>query len=180
MTGGDEMIQQETGLYLGPATVSRSVGKRVQLRRPEHADEEWAETALAFPYQPVAGDVVLVAAQEDRVYVIGVLQGRGPSVLRFPGDVTLSAPAGSIHLDAATAVTTTAPAVEIRADAVEVEAKSLVQRVESALQWVKDLFEMKSGRSRMVTEGTHLQMAERTFIRSEKESKIDGEKIYLG
>lgn len=174
------MIQQDTGLYLGPATVSRAVGKRIQLRRPDQATEEWAEAALAFPYQPVAGDVVLVAAQEPRVYVIGVLQGRGPSVLSFPGDVTLSAPSGSIHLDAGTAVTTTAPTVELRADSIEVEAKSMVQRFESALQWVKDLFEMKSGRSRMVTEGTHLQMAERTFIRSEKESKIDGEKIYLG
>ncbi|MBV8880534.1 MAG: DUF3540 domain-containing protein [Planctomycetaceae bacterium] len=174
------MLQQDTGLYLGPATVSRTVGKRIQLRRPDQAAEEWAEPALAFAYQPVAGDVVLVAAQEDRVYVIGVLQGRGPSVLSFPGDVTLSAPQGSIHFDAAKAVTTSAPAVEIRAEALDIEARTLVQRFESALQWVKDLFETKAGRTRMVSEGTHLQIAERTFIRSEKESKIDGEKIYLG
>lgn len=174
------MLQQDTGLYLGPATVCRATGRRVQLRRPEQAREEWAELALAFPYQPIAGDVVLVAAQEERVYVIGVLQGRGPSVLAFPGDVTLSAPQGSIHFDAAKAVTTTAPAVEVRADSMDIEAKSLVQRFGSAFQWVKDLFETKSGRTRIVTEGTHLQIAERTFIRSEKESKIDGEKIYLG
>jgi hypothetical protein len=174
------MLQQETGLYLGPATVCRAVGKRIQLRRPDQPGEEWAELALAFAYQPAAGDVVLVAAQEARIYVIGVLQGRGPSVLAFPGDVTLSAPHGSIHLDAALAVTTTAPSVEVRADSLDIEAKSLVQRFENAFQWVKDLFETKSGRSRAVTEGTHLQMAERTFIRSAKESKIDGEKIYLG
>jgi len=174
------MLQQETGLYLGPATVCRAVGKRVQLRRPEHPAEEWADLALAFAYQPAPGDVVLVAAQEDRVYVIGILQGRGPSVMTFPGDVTLCAPQGSIHLDAAAGVTTTAPSVEIRADSLEIEARSLVQRFENAFQWVRDLFETKSGRSRIVTEGTHLQMAERTFIRSEKESKIDGEKIYLG
>jgi hypothetical protein len=174
------MIQQETGLYLGPATVSRAAGGRLQVRRSDREDECWADLALAFPYQPAPGDVVLLAAQEERSYVIGVLRGRGPSVLRFPGDVTLSAPSGSIHLDAAGAVTATAPAVEIRADSVDVEAKSLVQRLESAVQWVKDLFETKSGRSRFVTEGTHLQMAERTFIRSEKETKVDGEKIYLG
>lgn len=174
------MLQQDTGLYLGPATVARATGKRVQLRRPDHAQDEWAELALAFPYQPAPGDVVLVAAQEERVYVIGVLHGRGPSVLSFPGDVTLSAPQGSIHLDAAKAVTTCAPSVEVRADALDIEAKTLVQRFESAFQWVKDLFETKSGRTRMVSEGTHLQLAERTFIRSEKESKIDGEKIYLG
>lgn len=173
------MLQQETGLYLGPATVSRAVGKRVLLRRPDQDAEAWAELALAFPYLPAAGDVVLTAAQEDRAYVIGVLQGRGPSVLAFPGDVTLSTQ-GSIHLDAGKMVSMSAPSVELRADAVEVEAKTLVQRLESAFHWVKDLFESKTGRTRLVTEGTHFQVAERTFIRSEKESKIDGEKIYLG
>src|SRR5437016_3334541 len=100
MTGGDDMLQQETGLYLGPATVCRSAGRRVAVRRDDGDGERWAELALAFPYQPAEGDVVLVAAQEERVYVIGVLRGRGPSVLSFPGDVTLSAPHGSLHLDA--------------------------------------------------------------------------------
>jgi len=174
------MLQQETGLYLGPATVSRAVGRRVLLRRPDQDAEAWAELALAFPYLPAEGDVVLTAAQEDRAYVIGVLQGRGPSVLAFPGDVTLTAPQGSIHLDAGKAVTMSAPSLELKADAVEVEARTLVQRLESAFHWVKDLFESKTGRTRLVTEGTHFQVAERTFIRSEKESKIDGEKIYLG
>jgi hypothetical protein len=174
------MLQQETGLYLGPATVSRTLGRRVLLRRADPAAEEWAELALAFPYTPAAGDVVLIVAQEDRAFVIGVLQGRGPSVLVFPGDVTLSAPQGAVHLDAGKGVTLNAPSIELRAEAVEVEAKTLTQRVESAYQWVKDLLQVRAGRSRMAVDGTHHQLAERTFIRSEKETKVDGEKIYLG
>jgi hypothetical protein len=54
------------------------------------------------------------------------------------------------------------------------------QRLENAFQWVKDLLQVRAGRSRAVVDGTHHQLAERTFIRSEKETKVDGEKIYLG
>lgn len=174
------MLQQDTGLRLGPATVSRASGRRVLVRRAGGEADEWAELALALPYQPVAGDVVLVVAQEERAYVIGVLQGRGPSVLAFPGDVTISAPKGAVHLDAAKGVTLSAPAVEMRAETIEMEATTLTQRIESAFQWVKDLLQVRAGRLRSVVEGSAHQLAERTFIRSEKETKVDGEKIYLG
>ena len=174
------MLQQETGLHLGPATVSRAAGRRVQLRREGQEAEEWADLALAFPYQPAPGDVVLVVAQEERAYVIGVLQGKGPSVLAFPGDVTLSAPRGAVHIDAAKGVTVNAPSVEMRAETIELEATTLTQRIESAFHWVKDLLQVRAGRSRTVVDGTSHQLAERTFIRSEKETKVDGEKIYLG
>jgi hypothetical protein len=174
------MLQQETGLHLGPATVSRAAGRRVQLRRDGQDAEEWAELALAFPYQPAPGDVVLVVSQEERAYVIGVLQGRGSSVLAFPGDVTLSAPQGALHLDAAKGVTMNAASIELCAEEIDVEAKTLTHRVGSAFQWVKDLLQIRAGRSRLAVDGTHHQLAERTFIRSEKETKVDGEKIYLG
>ena len=174
------MLQQETGLRLGPATVCRAQGRRVLLRRDGQDAEEWAELALAFPYQPAPGDVVLAVAQEERAYVIGVLQGRGPSVLSFPADVTLHAPEGAIHLDAAKGVTMSAPVVELRAEKIELEATTLTQRIENVYQWVKDLLQIRAGRSRTVVDGTHHQLAERTFIRSEKETKVDGEKIYLG
>jgi hypothetical protein len=109
-----------------------------------------------------------------------VLQGKGPSVLAFPGDVTLSAPRGAVNIDAAKGVTVNAPSVEMRAETIELEATTLTQRIESAFQWVKDLLQVRAGRSRTVVEGSSHQLAERTFIRSEKETKVDGEKIYLG
>ena len=173
------MLQQDIALYLGPATVCRTSGRRVLVRRPEET-EGWADLALAFPYQPQPGDLVLVAAQEDRSYVIGVIQGRGPVVLPFPGDVTLSAPDGALRLMAGKGVSVESPTFEVRADAVEIEATSMTQRFENACQWVKGLFELRAGRSRVVVEGTSHQVAERTIIRSDKETKIDGDKIYIG
>jgi hypothetical protein len=174
------MLQQETALYLGPATVLRTSGRRAQIRRPDDPEEIWAEMALAFPYQPAPGDLVLAASQGGRSYVIGVLHGRGPSVWSFPGDVTLSSSRGSVHIEAAEGVTVSAPAVELHGESVEVEAKTLTQRIGCAYQWVKDLLQIRSGRSSTIVEGTYHQLAERTYIRSEKESKVDGEKIYLG
>lgn len=173
------MLQQDTTLYLGPATVSRSSGRRALVRRAGET-ETWAELALAFPYQPQPGDQVLLVAQEERSYVIGVLQSRGPVVLPFPGDVTLSAPDGAMRLVAGKGVSVEAPSVELRADSVEIEATTMTQRLENACQWVKDLFQVRAGRSRVVVEGTSHQVAERTVIRSEKETKIDGDKIYIG
>jgi hypothetical protein len=174
------MLQQDTGLRLGPAVVARSAGRRVQVRRADSAVEEWAELALAFPYQPAAGDVVLAVSQDERVYVIGVLQGRGPSVFAFPGDVVLSAPQGAMSFDAGKGVRMSAPSIELHGGSIELEAKTLTQRIESAYHWVKDLLQVRAGRSRTVVEGSSHQLAERTFIRSEKETKVDGEKIYLG
>jgi hypothetical protein len=173
------MLQQETALYLGPATVSRTAGRRVLVRRGGEP-EAWADLALAFPYQPQPGDEVLLAAHEERRYVIGLLQGHGPVVLPFPGDVTLSAPAGTVRLIAGKGVSMEAPSIELRAGTIELEAKTLVQHLENAYQWVKDLFQVNAGRSRLDTEGSHHQVAERTYIRSEKETKIDGDRIYLG
>ena len=111
---------------------------------------------------------------------IGVIQGRGPVVLPFPGDVTLSAPDGALRLLAGKGVSIETPNFEVRAGAVEIEAASLTQRFENACQWVKGLFELRAGRSRVVVEGTSHQVAERTIIRSDKETKIDGDKIYIG
>lgn len=174
------MMQQDTALYLGPATVSRTLGKRALVRRPESPLEQWADLALAFPYQPAPGDLVLVAAQEERTYVIGVLNGRGPTLLPFPGDLTLSAPDGRIRLQSGQGVSLEAPTIELSADKVELESRSFVQRLESAYLWVKDLVQVRAGRSRTVVDGALHQTAERTLIRSERETKIDGEQIQLG
>jgi hypothetical protein len=174
------MIQQDTAFYLGPAGVSRTLGRRVLVRRPGAAEERWADLALAFPYLPVPGDQVLVAVQEDRAYVIGVLQARGPSVWTFPGDVTFAAPDGRIRLRAGRGLDLEAPELELRAETIQIEGKTLRQRLENAYQWVKELVQLKAGRVRTTVDGALHQTAERTLIRSERETKVDGEQVLLG
>ena len=70
------LTKKETGL--GPATVLELVGDRLRLKRGDV--EAWARLALAYPYQPEPGDLVLTIGEEE-IYVIGVLLGRGKTVL---------------------------------------------------------------------------------------------------
>src|SRR5439155_12302793 len=79
------MLALEQSTYLGPATVLAVAGDRVKVELPdEHA---WARLALGLPYQPAAGDEVLAVGRAGAWYVIGVLTGRGPTVLTAPADL---------------------------------------------------------------------------------------------
>jgi hypothetical protein len=153
---------------LGPATVVESAGDRVRLVR--ESGEAWAQLALAFPYEPAAGDVVL-AIGEDEVFIIGVLRGRGKSVFRTPGD---------LELEAGGRVSIRGSEVRIEADKVETVARSVFERFVNAYRWVKETLQTRAGRTRTVVEGHSTLRAERIVEIAEKDVKIDGEKIHLG
>src|SRR5580658_6142610 len=85
------------GDYLGPAEVSsaEALGATVVLPDGRHVR---AELALALPYRPVLGDVLLVIGKGDDYYAIGVLRGSGTTSLSFQGDVELTAVDGRLRL----------------------------------------------------------------------------------
>src|SRR5262245_21426091 len=121
----DMLATIENNTFLGSAQVLQTAGNRVQLELP--AEFVWAKVALAFPYQVVTGDTVLAIGQEDAWYVIGVLQGTGPTMLTVPGDLKLRAPRGGIELSAAKGVHIKSPTVEIMARKLEVMAESVFE-----------------------------------------------------
>ncbi len=153
---------------LGPATVVEIVGNRVRLSREN--GEVWAELALAFPYDPVPGDIVL-AIGEGEAFVIGVLRGRGKSVFRTPGD---------LELEAGGRVSIRGSEVRIEADKVETVARSVFERCVNGYRWVKETLQTRAGRMRTVVEGHSTLRAERIVRVAQKDVKIDGEKIHLG
>ncbi len=163
---------------LGPATVLGVEGRRVRLAVGR--DEAWAEIALAQPYRPAEGDRVLAIGQERRWYVIGVLHARGPAVLSFAGDVEISAPHGALSLSAGKGVALKGPVVAVRAGRLETVAHTVVQRCASACHTVRELLQVRAGRTRTFVAGTSVQRADRTWVQSTHETKIDGEKILLG
>ena len=103
------LTKKETGL--GPATVLELVGDRLRLKRGDV--EAWARLALAYPYQPEPGDLVLTIGEEE-IYVIGVLLGRGKTVFETPGDLHLRS-RGHIEIEGL-------KGVEIRSDQVLIKA----------------------------------------------------------
>ncbi len=158
----------DTQVMLGPATVIAVDGDRVQLERGGR--EAWAQLALATPYRPEPGDIVL-AIGDDETYIIGVLQGRGKTVLDAPGDLTIRA-GGAIEIEAHD--------VTVRADRFETVAGVAFERFVRCYRWVTDALHLRAGRTRSVIDGDSTLVAERITEQARGPVKIDGEKIYLG
>lgn len=170
--------ETSSGVYIGPASVLEAFASMARVRIGE--EERWALIALASPYQLAPGDTVVVLAQEDRCYVTGVLRGTGPTVFRFPGDVELQAPRGSVRVTAGNAVDLRGREVGVDAERVEVRARTLVERVTDAFRYVQGLVQTHAGRVRTVVEETHHQEAGRQVLLARQDVRIDGEQIRLG
>lgn len=160
------------------ARVLRVSGSRVQVQTQD--DIVWAENALAFPCDPEPGSRVLVIGDGGASYVIGWLRGAGAAHLRFAGDVALSAPDGFLTVEAGRGVRIEAPAVTLRAGRFELLARTVIQRSSDVYQRIAGLLQVRCGRSRSTVEGACVQSADRTYLRSTRETKIDGRTIHLG
>ncbi len=170
------LVEQST--YLGPARVLEAAGRRVRLAL--HESEPWATLALAYPYQPVAGDVVLTAGDGDAYWVIGVLQGTGLTTFVAPGSIALSAPTGWIDLSAGQGVRIVAPDVEVKAGRLRLAARRVVERFGEACRWVRETFQLRAGRTRTVVQEECTLHAGSIAERARGTVAIDGEKINLG
>lgn len=168
----------DQGTYLGPARVHQVAGSRIQLEFPDELP--WAMLALAYPYQPAIGDIVLAAGQGQNWYVIGVLQGTGKTTLLVPGDFEVLAPKGRINLIAGKGFQVKSPEVKITAGKLELIAKSISERFLDATRWVKNAWQIRAGRVRTQVEGDYRLKAKRINERAEEDVKIDGNKIHLG
>ena len=168
----------ETTTRLSPATVLALEGERVRLALGDEV--AWADLALAFPYRPAAGDVVLAIGPDPSWYVIGVLKGCGSTSFVAPADLEFHAPNGSIGLVAAEGVRIEAPEVELKADRLELAARNVFERFIRAYRRVAETFHLRAGSVKEVVEETHDLRAGRIVQRAEGDVRIDGEKILLG
>ncbi len=165
-----------TAVYVGPGTVIDITDDRVRLALP--TGTAVAELALAYPYTPVAGDIVL-AFGEDELYIIGVIRGRGKSCFVVPGDMQIRA-GGAIDIAAERAITIRSPQLALRADRIETVARAAFERFVDCYRSVRDLFQTTAGRSRTVVDGPATLNAERIIQRARKDVQIDGSRINLG
>lgn len=171
-------LKLDVSTYLGPARVRRVSGQQVQLEFPDELP--WAMLALAYPYQPVVGDNVLVAGQGQNWYVIGVLQGTGKTTLVVPGDFEVLAPKGRINLIAGKGFQLKSPEVRITAGKLDLVAKRISERFLEATRWVKNAWRIRAGQVRTEVEGDYQIKAKRIIERAEEDVRIDGDKIHLG
>ncbi len=170
------LVEQST--YLGPARVLEAAGRRVRLAL--HESEPWATLALAYPYQPVPGDIVLTIGEYDAYWVIGIVQGAGATTFVAPGSIAFSAPCGTIDLSAGQGVRITAPEVEVKAGRLRLTARRAVERFGEACRWVRETFQLRAGRTRTVVREECTLHAGTLAERARGTVSIDGEKINLG
>lgn len=165
--------------YLGPAEVLETGPVRVRVRVGDVALD--ATLALAFPYQPAACDVVLIAAKRGEAYVIGLLQGRGKVALDIPGDVELHAVDGVLSLRGDRGVRVNGPDVEIVAGKkLRVVAESAIEVLGSLTRKVRGLFTSQVGQRLGTVEGASVDVSKSATIVTAETMTINGKKIHLG
>jgi len=152
-------------------------------------DAVWARFALAVPYSPQPGDMVLVICQEfPDAYVIGVLEGRGTTTLRVPGDLRLESLGGDVQIVAAKnvkvrgaqAIDLTAPRAALRFNRLNILVATLVQRVANSFAWATGLMQTRSRRLRQLTDEGWLVRAGRAHLTTTENIHINGKTIHLG
>ncbi|HZE99413.1 MAG TPA: DUF3540 domain-containing protein [Planctomycetota bacterium] len=167
----------ESGVAVGPARVTSVQDGVVHLSTPTGPVD--ASLALACPYSPHRGDLVLLLRSEKVAYIVGVLKTVGPMRLDLPGDVVLRA-GGRLRLAGGEAVEIEAPEIRLRADRVETTARAVFERVVDAYRWARGVAQTTAGRVRTLVSGTASLQAERITESASKDVRIDGERINIG
>jgi hypothetical protein len=165
-----------TERYLGPATVTAVTGDDVRLATPE--GEKTAALALAVPYRPEKGDVVL-AIGDETLYVIGVLSGKGVSRLEVVGDLEIAA-GGDVRIRSGRALSMNAPDVALKARRMELAAERMLGRFGRVYEWVRETLRTTAERVRTSVRGSYALRADRVHAFGEKDVKLDGKRIHLG
>ncbi len=177
------MIQEaymltETMQQLEQARVIRAEGSRIVISMQDR--EVPATLAIAYPYQPVEGDLVLAIGQDEKYFVIGVIQGTGKCRFTAPGDIEFNAPRGQISLLSSRGVQIQGPQVSIKANKFEVLARSVMEKFGEVTRWISGTCQLRAKRMRSVIEEKYSLRAGRIVQRAKKDVRIDGKKINLG
>jgi hypothetical protein len=164
---------------LGPAEVL-SVGPGYVEVRLEHGAVARAELALATPYEAVVGDQLLVIGQADRHWVIGVIRGRGRTVLSFDGDVELRSNDGVLRLASGKRVEVESPDVSFHVGTLRTVADAVIEHVSSLTQRVRALMSVHAGQRREIIDGSTSTQARSSTLVTEGDVKVNGKAIHLG
>jgi hypothetical protein len=165
-------------VYLGPADLRRIEGHDLHVELPSGAVVR-AEPALAFPYEPAEGDVLLVIGKGGAHYVIGVLRGSGRTVLSLPGDARLHV-GGALDISAEKGVTVRGPSFEVHTKKLRAVAEMAMETFTTAYRRVSDLLSVHAGKSHTLVDDVSYAQSKSAAIVTEESMTINGSEIHLG
>jgi hypothetical protein len=165
--------------YLGPAEVVAVEAGAVTVELPGGPAVE-ARLALALPYEPAIGDVLLVIGKGGAHYVIGVLHGAGRTALALHGDVALHAVDGTLSLTGDKGVEVRGPEIDVQTGKLRMVADAVVQKFASVWQRVSSVLSVHAGQTHTVVDGGTFAQSKSATILTEQTVTINGKEIYLG
>ncbi|MEZ6037390.1 MAG: DUF3540 domain-containing protein [Planctomycetota bacterium] len=167
--------------YLGAATVIAADAHRPRVRLVGAPPlEVVATTAFTFPYQPEVGDTLLVLGEGAEYHAVGVIAGRRPHALVFPGAATVRAVNGKLTLASDQAVELRAPRVTLRTGLLRTIADRVVEKSGELRRWVRGVFALRAGSSRRLVDGLDSTRCENSTTLAKHTVTIDGDHLNLG
>lgn len=167
------------GEYLGPGRVVEVRPHEIEVEI-RGGDRVIARMALAYPYEPAAGDELLVIGRGAEHYVIGVLHGAGRATLAFQGGVEIRAQGGPLTLSSDAGVQIRGPEVEMETGTLRMFAGSVAQKFTSLYQRVRDSLSVHAGKAHTVVDDASFLSAKNASIVTEQTMSINGNEIHLG
>jgi len=168
--------------HFGPALVTAVLERDVELKiaGAPGGPRFFARLALPILYQPQVGDIVLAMAAGGACYVIGVIEGRGTTMITAPGDLELRAPDGAIRLEAAQGCDIVGPAICVRARTLDLVGETLHEDFTTVRRHVAETLEVTAKAMRTLVAETYRLTAKRILGRGEASVVIDAPSINLG
>ncbi len=183
LTDAQGMAKEDLRLqHFGPALVTAVLGGDVELKiaGAPGGPRFFARLALPILYQPQVGDIVLAMAAGGACYVIGVIEGRGTTMITAPGDLELRAPDGAIRIAAAQGCDITGPAVCVRANTLDLIGDTLHEDFTTVRRHIAETLEVTAKAMRTLVTETYRLTANRIMGRGETSVVIDAPSINLG
>jgi uncharacterized protein DUF3540 len=181
MNGNVVRLPRETdeqrGPRVGPAEVVRGGAGVVEVALDGGVRE--ATVALAYDYEPAAGDTVLTIADGDGCWIIGVLAGSGRRTVTAAGDLELRA-GGKLRISADEGVEIEGPRLDVRVGALTSFARAVTQRFDSLKQHVAELLSVQAGSMHTTVDRASFVRAESATIVTKENVNINGKAIHLG
>lgn len=165
-------------MYLGPAKVVQAAALTADVELPT-GTRQTARLALAYTYEPRAGDEVLVIGNADGHWIIGVIQGTGPAVMRFPADAEISA-GGTLRLTADQGVEVRALDFAVTTQKIRMIASEVAHSFKNLRQRVQELMSVQAGQTHTVVEGSMHSQSKSASILTEEKVSINGKEVHLG
>lgn len=165
--------------YLGAARVVRIAGRSLVVEL-EDATRVFATSALAFPYQPVVGDELLVIGDARSFFVIGVLEAHGRASLSDPKGVSLHAENGRLRLIGDRGVSLRGRRVFVHAERLKTVALTAIRTLGQAHTDVRDALKVEAGEVDELSQGRWLLQAKRVALKALVGARLKSPTLRVG